>query len=137
MNKLMFVLALTVANTAPVAHASPCPNNLPDHGSVAVNVSPQGDVTVGEEPIHTYQSEGGLVWHIALPGFHFADNGIDVDSHGKHCCYVPPSGSGSFRCDKNKNGFDPKDPPYKYTVTVIDESKGRALTPIDPFIQNH
>lgn len=95
-----------------------------------------GRTVVREEIAITQSSETGLVWRMVTPGYIFPDDGIVIDSVGRHQCRPTKSGA-EYRCSKLRH--DPGER-YKYIVNVVDvRSPQNAvnLEPLDPWIQNN
>jgi hypothetical protein len=81
------------------------------------------------DDMHTTADEGALVWVIGTQGYRFAANdGIRIQSGGKHACKVSPDGH-RVRCAKAGHRRGER---FKYDVNVIDASGARIT--LDPWI---
>ena len=129
MNKRIVVLAASFMALAAVAQQ----DRRPDRQVIDVQVI-NGRIVVPEEVAETNEREGALVWRLVEPGYAFPENGIVVDSKGKHRCRVNPENERRFRCAKLRH--DPGER-YKYVVNVIDTRSQQPLEPLDPYIQNN
>jgi hypothetical protein len=91
-----------------------------------------GRIVVEEEVAVTTREHGGLVWRIVTAGYVFPENGIELQSNGKHRCRVM-NDARFYRCGKLRHDAGER---YKYNVNVVSSQSGRALEPLDPWIQN-
>jgi hypothetical protein len=123
------LLAAALCAAATAISAQEADRARPDRRPIDVTVV-NGKAVVDEDVAVTQESEGALVWHIVQPGYQFADNGIVVDSGGRHKCGPVADGRG-FRCRKLKHVSGAK---AKYVVRLIDVSTQKALDPLDPWI---
>lgn len=91
-----------------------------------------GQIVVEEEDAHTTAEHGGLVWRVVTPGYRFTDDGITIQSEGRHRC-GPVANGQRFRCAKLRHV---KGERYKYDVKLVNTRTGEALQPLDPWIIN-
>jgi hypothetical protein len=122
------VAALALLTVAAIASAQ----GKPDRQDIEVTVV-GGKTTVTEEIARTTDQHGAVVWKVQ-PGYRFADDGIVIEAKGKDKFKCELHGNGNrLRCKKLRHI---KNDRYKYIVKLIDESTGRPLAPLDPYIQN-
>lgn len=105
--------------------------NRPDRDPIDVAVV-NGAIVVEEEVARTDRNQGGLVWRLVTPGYVFPENGIEIDSGGKHRCRVM-NDARFYRCGKQRHDAGER---YKYNVNVVSRQTGQPLPPLDPWIQN-
>lgn len=116
------LLAVTVAAWA---------QTRPDRDPIDVQVV-NGQIVVQEEEARTSSDQGGLVWRVVTPGYRFTDDGIVIQSEGKHRC-GPIANGQRYRCAKLRHLSGER---YKYDVKLANTRTGEALTPLDPWIIN-
>jgi len=102
-----------------------------DRDAIDVQVV-NGQIVVEEEEAHTTAEHAGLVWRVVTPGYRFADDGIGIQSSGKHRC-GPVANGQRFRCSKLRHVAGER---YKYDVKLLNTRTGQALAPLDPWIIN-
>jgi hypothetical protein len=91
-----------------------------------------GQIYVAEEEARTTPEHGALVWRVVTPGYRFTDDGIVIQSDGKHRC-GPTANGQRYRCAKLRHLRGER---YKYDVKLVNVRTGDALTPLDPWIIN-
>ena len=91
-----------------------------------------GQIVVEEQEARTSADHGGLVWRVVTPGYRFADDGIAIQSEGKHRC-GPVAGGQRYRCAKLRHLRGER---YKYDVKLVNARTGQALPVLDPWIIN-
>jgi hypothetical protein len=91
-----------------------------------------GQVVVEEEEARTSADQGGLVWRVVTPGYRFADDGIVIQSEGRHRC-GPVANGQRYRCAKLRHLRGER---YKYDVKLVNARTGEALPVLDPWIIN-
>lgn len=101
----------------------------PDRNAIDVQVV-NGQAVVPEEEARTTPEHGALVWRIVTPGYRFADDGIVLQSGGRHNC-GPVANGQRFRCVKLRHSSGQR---YKYDVKLVDTRSGQSLAPLDPWI---
>jgi hypothetical protein len=122
---LLAALSLAAATLAAWAQGRP------DRDPIDVRVV-NGQIVVDEEEARTSGDQGGLVWRVVTPGYRFTDDGITLQSDGKHRC-GPIANGQRYRCAKLRHVSGER---YKYDVKLADSRTGQALTPLDPWIIN-
>jgi hypothetical protein len=91
-----------------------------------------GKIFVAEEEARTVPEHGALVWRVVTPGYRFTDDGIVIQSDGKHRC-GPVANGQRYRCGKLRHVRGER---YKYDVKLVNARTGEALMPLDPWIIN-
>ena len=126
MHRILAALLLSAAALSASAQGKP------DRQDIDVTVV-NGKTTVTEEIARTTDGHGAVVWKVQQ-GYRFADNGIDIEAKGKRNFQCEARANGRrFRCAKLAHV---KGDRYKYVVNLVDERTGKALAPLDPYIQN-
>ena len=126
-----FPLALLAALSLAAATLAAWAQGRPDRDPIDVRVV-NGQIVVDEEEARTTPTHGGLVWRVVTPGYRFTDDGIVIQSDGKHRC-GPIANGQRYRCAKLRHLSGER---YKYDVKLADTRTGQALTPLDPWIIN-
>ncbi len=124
MNKLLTVAAAALGLALPA--------DAKDREVIEVHIV-QGHITVPEEVAATSVGDTALLWRIMQPGYEFTEDGIVLESTGKHQCRLTQDRR-VYRCNKLRHDRGER---YKYMVKVIDVRRGAALEPLDPYIQNN
>ena len=125
------VLGLLVGLLGFVAMSVWAQQDRPDRDPIDVQVV-NGQIVVAEDEAYTTNGQGGIVWRLVTPGYRFPDNGIVINSQGKHRCAASPNGQ-RYRCAKLRH--DPGER-YKYMVNLVNANNGNSLQPLDPWIVN-
>jgi hypothetical protein len=130
MNKRFTLALLAACSVASVSLAAWAQGRV-DRDPIDVQVV-DGQAVVPEEESHTTPEHGALVWRIVTPGYRFADDGIVIQSDGKHRC-GPVANGQRYRCAKLRHLQGER---YKYDVKLVRTRTGEALPTLDPWIIN-
>ena len=128
---LGLLVGLLAGLSALVTMSVSAQQDRPDRDPIDVQVI-NGQIVVAEDEAYTTNRHGGIVWRLVTPGYRFPDNGIVIDSRGKHRCGAGPNGQ-RFRCAKLRHDAGER---YKYVVNVVEARSGNSLQPLDPWIVN-